>query len=317
MVLGNYCLALSAILYEHELLYSTLLVLLVLPLLAKVEAGAGWQWFQLYQNPQENCQLFFQLFFESPCIKNSSDLHVLNIRMLEEFPEEGEQTYRDRQTQHDREYAAAWESAPSEFKQKAATLGLKPDVPETDGMSMDYNDNYSESAHTPDMAKAVDTFVDQIVEDLAVEFRWTPAQCIIYAVIIRVTILRIKKPLEEELARNRANLLGRVSCYLVQDEKGNLRARVHALLHSIPRLAAENGFPSMRSSAKVCGVSPEWLRRKRDSWCDLLEVPRPSNGTKSDEAKLKYRANAMTNHWRNQKFRASLNGNGNKNIHAA
>lgn len=227
--------------------------------------------------------------------------------MLNGIPEEGERSYTDRQTEHDREYAAAWENAPSEFKRRAAELGLEPEVSDTTGMAMEYNDNFSATSHTPNMAETLDQFVDMVIEKFGGE----------HAILIRAVAYELQKPMQDELVRNRANLLGRVSCYLVQDEKGNLKARVHALLHSIPRLAAENGFPSMRSSAKVCGVSPEWLRRKRDSWCDLLEIERPANGTKSEEAKLKYRANALTNHWRNQTFkrtqneRQQSNGNGN------
>lgn len=220
----------------------------------------------------------------------------------------GDSTYKDRQAQHDREYAAAWEGAPSDFKKQAALMGLEPEVADPEGMAMEYNDNYSVSAHIPDMAGAIDQEVDRIIEELGNKYHWTLEQRTQYAIIIKETVSWLKKPMAEELIRNRANLLGRVSCYLVQDEKGNLRARVHALLHSIPRLAAENGFPSMRSSAKVCGVSPEWLRRKRDSWCDLLEIERPANGTKSEEAKFKYRANALNNHWRNQLFKRNGNG---------
>lgn len=204
-------------------------------------------------------------------------------------------SYKDRQTQHDREYAAAWENSPVEFRKEAAMLGLHCDVPDQNGMALEYNDNYSTSAHTPDMAETLDRYVDHVIEKFGGK----------HATFIRTIANALKKPMEEELIRSRANLLGRVSCYLVQDEKGNLKARVHALLHSIPRLAAENGFPSMRASAKVCGVSPEWLRRKRDSWCDLLELERPANGTKSEEAKIKYRANALGNHWRNQTFKSN------------
>jgi hypothetical protein len=223
--------------------------------------------------------------------------------MLEEFPEEGERNYTDRQTEHDKEYAAAWENAPLEFKKGAAMLGLHPEIPELAGMAMEYNDNYSASAHIPDMAKAVDTFVDQIIEELDKLYHWTREQRIFATFIVKFTITWIQKPMEEELERNHANLLNRVAGFLIHDEKGNLRARVHALVHSIPRMAAENGFPSMRSSARSCGVSPEWLRRKRDNCCDLFSIKRPANGTKSEEAKLKYRANALGNHWRNQPYK--------------
>lgn len=210
----------------------------------------------------------------------------------------GDTTYKDRQSQHDKEYAAAWEGAPQEFKREAALMGLHPEIPDSEGMAMEYNDTYSANTQIPNMADNLDQHVDCVIEKFGAKF----------APFIRAIAHELKKPMDEELVRNRANLLGRVSCYLVQDEKGNLRARVHALLHSIPRLAAENGFPSMRSSAKVCGVSPEWLRRKRDSWCDLLEIERPANGTKSEEAKLKYRRNALTNHWRNQTYKRNGNG---------
>jgi len=225
--------------------------------------------------------------------------------MLDDTPsEEEDKHYRDRQAKHDREYAAAWENAPLEFREKAAMLGLHPDIPKSEGMAMEYNDNYSSAAASPDMADCLDEHVDRVIEKFGTK----------HADFIRAIADELKKPMDEELVRNRANLLGRVSCYLVQDEKGNLRARVHALLHSIPRLAAENGFPSMRASAKVCGVSPEWLRRKRDSWCDLLEIERPANGCKSEEAKLKYRQNALNNHWRNQTFKS--NGNNGNGAHA-
>lgn len=224
--------------------------------------------------------------------------------MLEEFPEEGERSYTDRQTQHDKEYAVAWENAPLEFKKNAAMLGLHPDIPETSGMAMEYNDNYSATAHSPDMADSLDAFVDCLIEKFGGQ----------HAGFIRAIANELKKPMEDELVRNQASLLNRVAGFLIQDEKGNLRARVHALLHSIPRMAAENGFPSMRASAKSCGVSPEWLRRKRDNCCDLFSIKRPANGTKSEEAKLKYRANALSNHWRNQTYKRNgkheYNGNG-------
>lgn len=187
-----------------------------------------------------------------------------------------------------------------EWRKNAAMCGLHCDLPDTDGMAMEFNDNFVASSYTPNMADTLDNVVDHIIEKFGPQ----------HAPFIRAIYSELRKPMEEECIRNRANLLGRVSCYLVQDEKGNLRARVHALLHSIPRLAAENGFPSMRASAKVCGVSPEWLRRKRDSWCDLLEIERPANGTKSEEAKLKYRNNALTNHWRTQAYKS--NGKTNK-----
>lgn len=255
-------------------------------------------------NPKFSNKLYFQLFFESPCINNSNDLRVDQICMLEDFPEEGERSYTDRQTKHDREYAAAWENAPLEFKKSAALMGLHPDVPENEGMAMEYDDNYASSAHMPNMAKAIDDFVDRIVEELSAIYNWTMEQRDFYSIIIKFAVEWVQKPMQQELEHSQANLLNRVAAFLIADEKGNLRARVHAMVHSIPRMATENGFPSMRASAKSCGVSPEWLRRKRDSCCDLFSIKRPANGTKSDEAKIKYRINALGNHWRNQRYKA-------------
>jgi hypothetical protein len=234
--------------------------------------------------------------------------------------EEGERNYTDRQAEHDREYAAAWENSPLEFKQEAAMLGIHPEVPDTSSMSMDYDDSYSASSHTPDMARIIDNFVDQVVEILGARYHWTPQQCRVEEIIVRETIILVQKPLQDEVERNQANLLNRVAGFLIQEEKGNLKARVHALMHSIPRMAAENGFPSMRASARSCGVSPEWLRRKRDNCCDLFSLKRPSSGIKSEEAKLKYRANALGNHWRNQIWKrkhekGTNNGNGSNGIH--
>jgi hypothetical protein len=208
-----------------------------------------------------------------------------------------ESTYKDRQAQRDREYTAAWASAPPEFKRQAEAFGLVPEGNNTDGMAMEYNDNYASQAHTPSMSDALDQYVDHVIETLGVE----------HAVVIRSAYILLRKPMDEEVVRSRSNLLARVAMLLCFDEKGNLRARVHALLHSIPRLSSQAGFPSMRSSAKLCGVSPEWLRRKRDGWCDALELERPTHGVKSDPAKLKYRINALRNHWRNQTYKRSNN----------
>jgi len=204
-------------------------------------------------------------------------------------------TYKDRQAQHDREYAAAWESAPPEFKKGAAAYGLEPELAETEGMAMEYNENYSGHPKIPNMADVLDNLLDEIIEILGPE----------HAPVIRATYRLLHKAMEEEIMRNRSNDIWRVAMLLCFDEKGNLRARVHALLHTVPRLPSQNGFPSMRSSAKMCGVSPEWLRRKRDGWCNDLELDPPAHGIKSDPAKLKYRINALKNHWRNQTYQAN------------
>jgi hypothetical protein len=135
--------------------------------------------------------------------------------MCEEIPEEGGRNYTDRQSEHDREYAAAWENAPSEFKKQAAILGLHPDVPDTTGMAMEYNDNYSATSHTPDMAAAIDDFADQILEELDTIYHFIPEQRIFASVIVRFALRWIQKPMDEEIMRSRSNLLARVAMFLI------------------------------------------------------------------------------------------------------
>lgn len=217
--------------------------------------------------------------------------------------------YEERQAARDKEYLQAWDDAPQSFKKEAASLGMDKDLEVRDGMAAGYNDGSGHRenseftpdvadlisyAYTPDMALLIDDYVDQVIEKRGVQ----------HEVFIREIYEDLKKPMHEEAERNRSLLLGRIAMLLCKNEKGNMNATVHALLHSIPGLAADNGFPSLRSSAKECKVSPEWLRKTRDWWCDNLEIPVPVNGTKSAEAKSKYKANALNNHWRNQRYKA-------------
>jgi len=53
---------------------------------------------------------------------------------------------------------------------------------------------------------------------------------------------------------------------------GNLKAHVHALMHCNPRIAKMNGYPSMRSSAKECGCSPEYIRQLRNLYRKELKL---------------------------------------------
>lgn len=206
-------------------------------------------------------------------------------------------SYNERQLAHDREYMAAWENAPEEFKREAAMLGLNAELEDPEALDVkEFNDNYLCTSITPDMATTLDQYVDILIEKHGSQ----------HAVLIRSIFEDMKIPMNDEITKERANLLGRIAGYLIymEREKGNILSRLHALLHAIPRFAAEAGFPSMRASAKLCSVSPEWLRRKRDQWCVLLGIEPPSDSVKSAEAKKKYKKNALSNHWRRQKFSA-------------
>lgn len=224
-------------------------------------------------------------------------------------------SYSERQAQYDRKYMDAWKDAPEAFKKDAALLGLHPNVEERAGEALEYDetrrdtpivqheDRFGTGSFTPDMAAMVDTHVDVIIENHAKFFAGSGIETSVIAQFIRLIADKLQKPMEEELYRHRALLLGRVLAYLIADENGNVLSRIHALLHSVPRLATINGYPSMRASAKKCGVSPEWLRRSRDRACIMLGVQAPADGVKSAEAKAKYTKNANTNHWRNQRFK--------------
>ncbi len=220
---------------------------------------------------------------------------------------ENADNYKDKQAQRNREYEDAWKAAPKRFLKSAMLHGLAADTEEYEGATNECSDNqddftpdqanlmpglYDAASYTPNMADLVDDYVDEVIEKYGSK----------HAVFIRAIATDLKKPYDLELIKNRSNLLARVCSILITNEKGNNIASIHALLHTIPRMAGSGGYPSLRSSADKCKVSPEWLRKQRDKWCDQLGIPVPVTGTKSDEAKEKYRKNANTNHWRNQKY---------------
>lgn len=220
--------------------------------------------------------------------------------MLPHPDRDGSDDYQDRQAAHDGEYVRAWESAPPEFKAAAAKAGLIMEPENRNSETLQYNENHVESSYRPDMAAALDDYIDDLIEKHGPQ----------HAIFIRSIAEELKVPMEHELLLHRSELLGRIAGYLICDERGNMLARTHALLHSIPLLARCSGQFSIRSSARQCKVSPEWLRRARDRWCILLGISPPAEGVKSDEAKKKYKANALSNHWRSQKFHAVINTNG-------
>lgn len=207
--------------------------------------------------------------------------------------------YLDTQDLRDAEARAAWGRAPKGFIRKAAELGINGHDPEgTPGMAMEYDEtksrvnapNHAPSFFTPDMADTLDTITDELIEKYGSE----------HADLIRNVVEDLKEPMNQEVEKAGAIMLGRIAMYMVKSETNNIFARCHALLHAIPRLAAKNGFPSMRRSAKECGVSPEWMRRARDWWVSVLGITPPVEGVKSEAAKASYRENGLTNHWRHQ-----------------
>lgn len=223
--------------------------------------------------------------------------------------------YSERQEQHNQEYKDGWSNAPEEFKREAAMLGLHPDLNTSDSEAMEYDasrgdspiifdeDRMGTGSYTPDMANILDTHIDAVVEEFASFFEKKGIDEFALEKFIRLISGRLQQPLEKELMCQKALVLERAIAFLIGDENGNIMARIHALIHAIPRMAALNAFPSMRASARQCGVSPEWMRRSRDRACEFLGVDPPADGVKSPEAKQKYAENANSNHWRKQKFK--------------
>jgi hypothetical protein len=199
-------------------------------------------------------------------------------------------SYSQRQEIHDREYEKAWADAPDDFKKGAEALGLKCKVESKFGNALEFHDNILATSHTPDMADLIDTHVDRLIEKYGVQ----------YADLINDVAKDLREPMEAELHKRRALLLAQVAGYLVKTPTRNILARVHQLLHAIPRLASSNGYHSMRQSARECGVSVEWIRRGRREFCEALGLPIPVENKKSEIAKRKYSKSGKDNHWRNQ-----------------
>jgi hypothetical protein len=204
-------------------------------------------------------------------------------------------SYEPYQDHRDREYREAWKKAPRRFIKAASKIGIEgPDL-DRSGEAIEYDTNAAGVAYTVDMAAGIDTIVDDLVERYGAEHR---------AIIIAV-IEEMKKPMIQEIEKNQAVLLNRVAGFMIASERSNILARVHSLIHAIPLLAEVNGITSMRHSARLCGVSPEWIKRGRDQACEALGLKIPEARGKSALAKVRYALNGKNHHWRTQLFIAT------------
>lgn len=203
-----------------------------------------------------------------------------------------ETNYEAKQQAHSAEYRKEWDRAPESWKKKVAELGLSPET-ETMSAAVEIHEGSSTMSYTPDMAATIDTHLDLIIETIG--FKYEP--------IIRKTAEMLMLPMAREIEMERGMMLGRVTGFILKADKRNALARVHQILHAIPRLAAANGFPTMRASARECGCSVEWIKRGRDECCTALQIPIPVEGTKSAIAKVRYKMKAKMDHWRLRKFK--------------
>jgi hypothetical protein len=204
--------------------------------------------------------------------------------------------YLEYQSQKDHEYKSAWKEAPETWKEKAKSAGIEPHVDDQDGHALEYDVNYASAGYTIDIAAALDSQVDELVE-----IHGDDARKIIQDVVDRLVDLADKK-----VEQNNSLKLARVVMMLVSGGKKNVLAKVHSLMHAVPRLAIPCGFSSMRHSARECGVSVTWIAKVREQFCEMLEIAVPVESSKSDEAKAEYKKVATTpgRHWRRQVFKS-------------
>ena len=196
-----------------------------------------------------------------------------------------------RQEARDQRYRESWSQAPESFRLQASAAGIGPHI-ERQGAAIAFEEDYASASYTPDVAAAIDSTLDMLIEK-----HGNPE-------LVKAIVASLEEPMRRESERTQAGIVARVVCYIVKGEKGNVLARIHGLMHAIPRLAAAEGFGSMSQSAIACGVSREWMKQMRDFWCDTLAIPVPKEGTKSEDAKRKYRDIAIRRHHTRRKLTA-------------
>lgn len=187
-------------------------------------------------------------------------------------------------TEQDERCREAWRTAPKSFISAAARLGIGMDLAKKTGAAIEYDATRHSASYEVDLSGMIDRTVDFLIEKHQDEK------------LVRDVVASLEEPMQREAERVKAHTIVRIVCFLVNCPKGNVLARIHAILHAIPGLAESENFGSMRESARVCGVSPEWMSQSREKWCDFLGVPVPVKGQKSDVAKSKYRSRISWRH---------------------
>ena len=81
-------------------------------------------------------------------------------------------------------------------------------------------------------------------------------------------------------------------------DKGNIKIKALGLIFAAG-FNLMNGWKSEREAARMTGFTVAAINQSKDFWIRLLGLPRQNS--KSDEAREKYRANGLNNHWRNRR----------------
>lgn len=228
---------------------------------------------------------YFQLF------SLTSQICAISLHYHESLPIVKRDDYEFRQDAHDREYRQAWKDNP-DFALKAGKSGILMDADGRESSAMPFEEATMATSYLLDMADALDTHVDRCVE----KFGYQNEK------LIREVADFLKLPMEIEIEKNRALLLGRTVSTLLDGGPCKVMAKIHGLLHAIPGLAKHHNISSMTQSAKMTGTSKEWISQMREKWCYNLAIPIPSENRKSQEAIEKYRAAQKANHWRRRSF---------------
>jgi hypothetical protein len=205
--------------------------------------------------------------------------------------------YDERQRAVDAEYLRAWAAlSPAQLAGMKATGVNGPDcghdaAPDRGRREVvGREDDAGSERHagvTVDFAAVVDTRSDRLRERFGLSL-----------VQAKGVSDYIGELIQEELTAQSAQLLARIVGYFLLSSE-NLMARAHGLAHAA-RMSASNGLVSLRHSAKICGCSPEWMRRVAWKWCVTLDLP-PLEGAKSPAARAAYSKDKLSNHYRKKK----------------
>lgn len=140
-----------------------------------------------------------------------------------------------------------------------------------------------------DMAEVCDRYEDLLRErhDLDEETATAIAQ------EVRMIVKRAEMEKNSETA-------SRIAGFMILGDANPL-AKAHGLILAIPDMASLNGITSVSHSSRICkkaGVraTTEDICKLRNRWCEILGIPVPAAGAKSDAAKASYRENAKNNH---------------------
>ena len=143
------------------------------------------------------------------------------------------------------------------------------------------------ASHTPDIAAAVDTVADYLVE----EFDLTPGQADGVAGLM-------SRLINAEAERRKSHLLGRLVAFFMRP--GNVKLRVFGLAFACD-LGALNGLKNQTAAAAKLHVSRAAVSVCTNEWSDLLDLPR-SRHMKSQQTRDRFSADKKKSHWRHRGF---------------